>query len=896
MAAPCSTQTTCPYCGVGCGVLVQQQADGKINVQGDPAHPANLGRLCSKGSALADTLGPQDRLLYPEWHGQRISWELALDRIAGEFSRIRAEHGPEAIAFYASGQMLTEDYYVANKLLKGFVGSANIDTNSRLCMASTVVGQTRAFGADAMPTAYTDLELADLVVLTGSNLAWCHPVLFQRLKAAKVQRPDLSIVVIDPRRTETTVIADQHLALAPGSDVWLWNGLLSHLVQYGHIDFGFLEQHVDGWSEAIAAARSSAPNLSTVAQQCGISEEELLRFYRKFAASKKVVTGYSQGVNQSSAGSDKVNAILNAHLLTGRIGKPGAGPLSLTGQPNAMGGREVGGMASTLAAHMGFSAEDRDRLQRFWSAPNLVTAPGLKAVDLFDAIHAGRIKAVWIMATNPVVSLPDANRVKEALARCELVIASDFVRHTDTVELAQLRLPALAWGEKSGTVTNSERRISRQRAFLPPPGEAKADWWAICEVGKRLGYGEAFGFQSAHEIFLEHARLSEFENNGERVFRLGALAQLSAEGYDHLKPVQWPVGADGIGTERLFADGRFARAGGRAHMPALTPRAAADALSTAFPLALNTGRVRDQWHTMSRTARASKLNAHQSEPLLQVHPQDLARHGVRQGEFAVISSPYGDVLLRVQSDDSIRPGNVFAPIHWNDQFSAHARIDAVVSSARDPLSGQPEFKHTPVRVTPVAMRWYGFLLVREPLPTKPLCRYWTRIPSASCTRYELADDRELDVASLLRGLFGTTLPNAGLPNREWLQWGDSARGAWRAAWVEQGVLQACLLVAPQAASLPDRHWLQSLFNQTELSVADRKALLSGLPPHGTVATGAIVCACFAVGEQTLRQHIRAGYRTPAALTRICQAGGNCGSCLPALQRLIESEPQARVLA
>ena len=902
-------RTTCPYCGVGCGVVVQRSAEGRLSVQGDTEHPANFGRLCSKGSALIETLGPEDRLLYPEWRDperrdregrpQQVSWAFALDHIASQFARIRAEHGPDAIAFYASGQMLTEDYYVANKLMKGFIGSSNIDTNSRLCMASAVAGHVRAFGADAVPASYTDLEQADLVVLSGANLAWCHPVLFQRLKAAKAQRPTMQVIVIDPRRTETTVIADQHLAIAPGSDVWLWSGLLVHLLKYGELDLAFLEHHVEGWADSFTAAKAAAPNLTTVAQHCGVAEEELQRFYRKFAATARVVTAFSQGVNQSSAGTDKVNAILNVHLATGRIGKPGSGPFSITGQPNAMGGREVGGMASTLAAHLNFSAAHCEKLQRFWSAPNLVQGPGLKAVEIFEAIAEGRIKAVWIMATNPVVSLPNADRVRAALQRCELVIASDFVRHTDTVELAHLRLPALAWGEKSGTVTNSERRISRQRAFLPAPGEAKADWWAICEVGKRMGYPQAFAFQHPHEIFLEHARLSEFENSefenptfekqNERLFRLGALAQINAAEYESLQPVQWPVHADGSGSERLFADGRFATGNGRARMQALTPRAPSHALTAEFPLALNTGRVRDHWHTMTRTARAAKLNAHQSEPLLQIHPEDAARYALVNQQFAQVRSHWGEALLRVQHDDGIRRGSVFAPIHWSGPYAAQARIDAVVNPACDPQSGQPEFKHTPVSVQAVAMTWQGFLITRSSLAIPLRCRYWARVPANACTRYELADDSALDSRQLLQQLFGEQAPGS-----ECLEWVDPARAAFRAAWLDNGRLQACLFLAPTTA-LPDRQWLQQLFEQSVLSDADRKALLSGRPPRGTPQTGAIVCACFAVGEQTLRQHIRAGCNTPAALTRACQAGSNCGSCIPALQRLLAAETASRVL-
>jgi len=495
-------RTTCPYCGVGCGVLASAGADYTVSVRGDPQHPANYGRLCSKGAALGETVDLDGRLLHPEIHGQRVSWETALDHVAAGFCRIIAEHGPDAVAFYVSGQLLTEDYYVANKLMKGFIGSANIDTNSRLCMSSSVAGHKRAFGSDTVPGCYEDLEQAELLVLVGSNTAWCHPVLFQRIRAAKEQHPERKIIVIDPRRTATCDITDLHLPVKSGSDAVLFNGLLTYLFQNGRVDFNYLEAATEGYGQALQAARDSAPSIPVVAAACGLPEEDIARFYQLFARTERVVTVYSQGVNQSSSGTDKVNAIINCHLATGRIGRPGMGPFSVTGQPNAMGGREVGGLANQLAAHMDFDDPQQvDSVRRFWRAPNMATQPGLKAVDMFRAVDEGLIKAIWIMATNPVVSLPDADRVREALRKCELVVVSDCVATTDTTACAQVLLPAAAWGEKDGTVTNSERRISRQRTFLPPPGEAKPDWWMVCEVAKRLEYGEAFSFQSPAQIF-----------------------------------------------------------------------------------------------------------------------------------------------------------------------------------------------------------------------------------------------------------------------------------------------------------------------------------------------------------------------------------------------------------
>ncbi|MEA2867004.1 MAG: assimilatory nitrate reductase catalytic subunit, partial [Bradyrhizobium sp.] len=527
-----ATRTTCPYCGVGCGVLATADDSGGAAISGDPEHPANLGRLCSKGSALGETLGLEDRLLHPmircsKGTMERVAWTDALDHVAHRFKHIIARDGPGAVAFYLSGQLLTEDYYVANKLMKGFVGSANVDTNSRLCMSSSVAGHRRAFGADTVPGCYEDLDEADLLVLTGSNAAWCHPVLFQRMLANKQQR-GARIVVIDPRRTDTAEGADLFLGLKPGTDTALFSGLLVHLADNGALDPEYIERHTSGFEDALARARSIAGGIAATALATGLSELDVAAFFQMFGDTPRVVTLYSQGVNQSAQGTDKVNAIINCHLATGRIGKPGASPFSLTGQPNAMGGREVGGLANQLAAHMGFTPPDIDRVRRFWKAPRIATHEGLKAVQMFEAIARGEIKALWVMGTNPAVSLPDADVARAALRKLELFVVSENVRSNDTVKSgAHVLLPAQAWGEKSGTVTNSERRISRQRAFLTPPGETKPDWWIVGEVAKRLGFGAAFDYKSAADVFREHAGLSAFENGGSRDFDIGALKSLS---------------------------------------------------------------------------------------------------------------------------------------------------------------------------------------------------------------------------------------------------------------------------------------------------------------------------------------------------------------------------------
>ncbi|MGH6912229.1 MAG: molybdopterin oxidoreductase family protein, partial [Geminicoccales bacterium] len=670
-------RTTCPYCGVGCGILAGRGADGTVSVAGDPDHPANYGRLCSKGSALAETLSLEGRLRHPQIGGEAASWDEAIATVAGRFGETLSEHGPESVAFYVSGQLLTEDYYVANKLMKGYFGTANIDTNSRLCMASSVAGHRRAFGSDTVPGCYEDLDEADLAVLVGSNLAWCHPVLFERLLAAREAR-GTRIVVLDPRRTVTADAADLHLPLAPGSDVALFNGLLAYLDDNGASDAGFIRSHTSGVERALEHAREAT--LAGVARATDIPAAWIDEFYRLFGATTRTVTVYSQGVNQSSSGADKVNAIINCHLLTGRIGKPGAGPFSVTGQPNAMGGREVGGLANMLAAHTDIeNADHRARVQSFWRSPAIARRPGPKAVDLFHAVGAGRIKALWVIATNPADSLPEADAVRAALQDCPFLVVSDTTRHTDTTRHADILLPAAAWGEKDGTVTNSERRISRQRSFLEAPGEARPDWWIVCQVARRMGFS-GFDFASASEIFDEYCRLTAFLYDGARDLDLSGLVGLGADGYEALAPVRWPVrrAPKPKGPGRFFAAGGFFTKDRRARFVPVSQRMPASKVGSDYPLILNTGRIRDQWHTMTRTGKAARLLSHLAEPFIEIHPEDAARCGIAHTSIARVASAHGAVLLRVLVSERVRPGQVFAPIHWTDPFAARARVAALV--------------------------------------------------------------------------------------------------------------------------------------------------------------------------------------------------------------------------
>lgn len=876
-----SIATTCPYCGVGCGVRVTRETNGTVAVAGDPDHPSNFGRLCSKGSALGETLGLEDRLLHPEIDSKRVSWDAALTHVAEALRRVREQHGPDAVAFYVSGQLLTEDYYVANKLMKGFLGSANIDTNSRLCMASAVAGHQRAFGADAVPCSYEDLEQADLLVLVGSNAAWCHPVVFQRMQRAKETRTGLKVVTIDPRRTATSELSDLHLALAPGSDAVLFNGLLNYLRASNHLDLEFLEAHVEGYASALKAARETAPSVPAVARACGLADGDVERFFQLFAQTERVVTLFSQGINQSSSGTDRVNSIINCHLATGRIGKPGAGPFSITGQPNAMGGREVGGLATQLAAHMTFAPASVDRVKRFWEADKLPTAPGLKAVDMFSAVERGDIKVIWIMATNPAVSLPDADRFRAALKRCELVIVSDCVRHTDTTACAHVLLPAAAWGEKSGTVTNSERRISRQRAFVEAPGEARPDWWIVTQVAQRLGLAEQFSYRNAAEIFREHARLSGFENEGSRAFDISGLANLTDDEYDKLQPVQWPVRrTPNEGTARLYTDGRFFTPSGKGRMFAITPRTPVNATNAAYPLVLNTGRVRDQWHTMTRTARAPRLLAHIGEPYVEVHSRDATTSGVVADALARVSTMHGEMIARVQVSEDQRPGSLFVPIHWNDMLARRARVDALVNPVTDPISGQPEFKHTPARLQPYRPAWHGFLLSREPIKAD-VADYQVTIKGDGYFRYELAGEETGIVwRERVREWFGA--------GGEWLEFADTKGGRYRAARMDGERLALCVFIAP-THELPARAWLQALFAHERLDAKERLSLLSGRPPVGTVSEGPTVCACFGVGRDRIVSAIRKdGLVTPQAIGAKLRAGTNCGSCVPELRALITS--------
>jgi assimilatory nitrate reductase catalytic subunit len=889
-AAAQTVRTTCPYCGVGCGVLATPDGRGGAAIAGDAEHPANYGRLCSKGSALGETLSLENRLLHPRVDGVRVSWDAALGTVTEKLRAVAEEHGPDAIAFYLSGQLLTEDYYVANKLAKGFIGTPHVDTNSRLCMSSAVAAHRRAFGSDTVPGCYEDLDEADLIVLVGSNTAWCHPILFRRMADAKARR-GTKFVVIDPRRTQTAQESDLFLGIRPGSDVALFSGLLVHLSDNGFHDRAFVEAHTAGLDGALERARQIAPDVAAVAAATGAAETDIAAFYALFAGTRRVVTAFSQGVNQSAQGTDKGNSIINCHLITGRIGETGMGPFSLTGQPNAMGGREVGGLANMLAAHMHFAPEEVDRVRRYWGAPRIITGEGMKAVALFEAVARGKIKALWVMGTNPLVSMPRADAVREALKGLDLYVVSEAVADSDTAQglgKTTVLLPAQAWGEKDGTVTNSERRISRQRRFLTSPAEARPDWAVLSEIGRRLGHGRAFAFESAAAIFREHAGLSAYENNGTRDFDLGALTDISDAAYDVTLPVQWPIpkrsGPRGApqGKARLFGDGRFYTFDQRARFVAVQAPGLALAVSEAFPFVLNTGRVRDHWHTMTRTGKSQRLSAHRAVPFVEIHPDDAAAQGLTEGAIARLTTAHGEAELEVMVTDTVAPGTLFMPMHWGSAFASKARVGALVRGVTDPVSGQPELKATPAAIAPVAYRARGFLLSRGQVAL-PDGWWWARAAITGGWGAQFATDASSRaVALFVRGL----IQSEALSGLELAEYADHARDRYRCA-VYAGTRLAAALAYGPAEARPDWEAAKALFAAEEPEAAERRALLSGRA--ATASAGPVVCACHGVGADVIAATIAGGAGSVETVGAACKAGTNCGSCIPEIRRMLAGQ-------
>ncbi|WP_068084581.1 nitrate reductase [Polycladidibacter stylochi] len=885
-------KTTCPYCGVGCGVLASVQADGTVEIKGDPEHPANYGRLCSKGSALAQTLGTEERLLTPRIYGRKADWNDALDLVARNFSEAIASYGPDSVAFYVSGQLLTEDYYVANKLMKGFIGSANIDTNSRLCMASAVAAHKRAFGADHVPCTYEDLEEADLIVLVGSNLAWCHPVLMRRIEAVR-KRKDQKLVVIDPRRTASADLADVHLPILPDSDTALFCGLLNYLVANGQCDADFIKGHTEGFEAARAAAKHW--DKGAVRKATGLSQPQLDAFYALFAAHEKTVSVFSMGINQSSRGTEKAGTIINCHLATGRIGRPGAGPFSMTGQPNAMGGREVGGLANMLAAHMDLENKAHRKLVKtFWDAPKLPQKQGLKAVELFEAVRKGKIKALWIMHTNPVVSMPAAAKVEAALQACPFVVVSDITANTDTARSAHVLLPASAWGEKEGTVTNSERRISRQRSFMSTPGKAMPDFWQLAQVGQRMGFAHAFDYSSPAQIFREHAALSGLQNTlkdgNERDFDISFFEEVSGGNYNELEPFQWPARKQlsDNSNKRSFADGWFYHADGKARFICAAPpedygEPRQKQRQKLFHL--NTGRLRDQWHTMTRSGLSERLCGHLPEPFVALSPADFDGLGLQAGDVVTLSNALGVVRLRALKSDAQKSGEVFVPLHWSDQFASNARIDKLVQPNTCPISGQPSFKHSQVQLKRYEGAVYGFAVSRH-RPRVQTVDYAAAVPCTGGWRLEFAHHRHLEKQEVLHLLGLDKLVAAQLESFSY----TSTQGGERFGLSNSQALQALVYSDAQPIAV-QRDYIAEHLTQLLPRGLDRHQLLAGQPAGDQPIKGPIVCSCEGVGRYQLEAAIKDGANSLEALSTCTGAGSNCGSCRTELGRLLDDQHQ-----
>jgi ferredoxin-nitrate reductase len=695
------TRTLCPYCGVGCGLLARTDGGRLREVDGDPLYPVNRGRTCRKPLELPAAVHAPDRALAPLVRDRRdirftdTSWDDAIGTVADRLRSIIDAHGPEAIAFYISGQLLTEDYYTVNKLAKGFLGTNNVDSNSRLCMSSAVAGYTGAFGSDGPPPSYRDVELADCIMLVGSNAAACHPIVWQRIAARR--REGAFVICADPRPTPTARGSDLHLQVRPGTDLALLNAMLHVVVRDRLTDERFLAARTSGFEEAAAVAAEWTPGRA--GEVCGVPAEQIEAAARRFATAATSVALWSMGANQSAVGTLKNRALINLCLATGQIGRPGAGPLSLTGQPNAMGGRETGGLAHLLPGYRRVQdAAHRAEMERHWGCPPIAEQPGLPAVELFDALAAGRVKAVWIVATNPLVSLPDARRARAALERAELVVVQDAHHPTETSSLAHVLLPAAAWPEKTGTMTNSERRVGLVRRALPPPGEALPDWRIFQRAAHAFGFGPAFAWSDEAEVFDEFAACT-----AGRPCDLSGIshARLEREG-----SLQWPCPAAAAephaGTERLYGEGaRFHTGDGRARF-APTPHAGpAEQPDATRPLTLTTGRLAEHWHTLSRTGKSARLRGAAAEPLLELSGGDAARAGLRDGERAVVRSARGEVELAVQVVDGMPDGVAFAPMHWGALHAAPGAgaVNELTLPACDPVSRQPELKASAVAVT-----------------------------------------------------------------------------------------------------------------------------------------------------------------------------------------------------
>ncbi|MEW6707881.1 MAG: molybdopterin-dependent oxidoreductase [Pseudomonadota bacterium] len=923
------TRSTCPYCGVGCGVIIESDGTQITGVRGDPEHPANFGRLCTKGSTLhltaARPITLQTRLLQPMRRARRgeaaqaVGWDDALGLAADRFAGIVQRHGPDAVGFYISGQLLTEDYYVFNKLAKGLVGTNNIDTNSRLCMSSAVAGYKATLGADAPPACYDDVRHAQTLFIVGANTAWAHPILFRRIEDARRANPGMRIVVADPRRTETAEMADLYLPLLPGSDVALFHGMLHLMLWEGWTDNAYIAAHTEGFEALKKRVREFTP--AETARLTGLGEDQIQQATRAFAgladgggARKPTLSLYCQGLNQSASGTAKNAALINLHLATGQIGKPGAGPFSLTGQPNAMGGREVGGLANLLSAHRDLAdAQHRAEVARLWGVPEVPAQPGKTAVEMFEAAADGQVKALWIACTNPAQSMPDQATVRRALERAEFVVLQEAFATTATAPYADLLLPATTWGEKDGTVTNSERRISRVRPAVAAPGQARHDWAIATDFARRLearlrpGQATLFPYDTPESVWNEHR-----ESTRGRDLDITGLsyAMLDAQG-----PQQWPLKqGEAAGRARLYEDGRFPTPDGKARffdtpfVPLAEPR------DVRYPFSLNTGRLRDQWHGMSRTGTLGRLFGHVPEPAIELHPRDLQRLGLAEGDLAHVTSRRGSLVLPVAASESVAPTQAFIAMHWGEEFVSGissqgerlAGVNALTIAAFCPRSKQPELKHCAVKVLKAELPWRlvgaAWLPADKVLAAREQLRaLMPRFAFAACVpfghrrggvlfRAAAYEAPPAEWITQIEGLLGLGADTQAKP----LRYEDRRRGQRRTMrLVAHGTdsrLEAFVLAGDASAE----SWIKTLL-QDELPAQayGRLLLLPGSrPPAALKPAGRQVCSCFNVSEPQIREQLVQCRGTEdqrlGELQQALKCGTHCGSCLPELKRLVRN--------
>ena len=906
------TKATCCYCGVGCGVIIESDGQQVLGVKGDPDHPANYGRLCTKGSTLHLSASPvlqqQARAIYPEMRTtrdavrERATWDASLDFMAKKFADTIATYGPDSVGFYISGQLLTEDYYVFNKLAKGLVGTNNVDTNSRLCMSSAVAGYKQTLGADAPPACYEDIALADVVFIVGSNTAYAHPILYRRLEAARQANPNMKVIVADPRKTDTAREADLFLPILPGTDVALFNGMLHICLWEDLVDTAYIEAHTEGFADLKQTVRDYTP--AYVAEICGIREQDLVAAARLFGKSKASLSLYCQGLNQSSSGTAKNAALINLHLATAQIGKPGAGPFSLTGQPNAMGGREVGGMANLLSAHRDLAnPEHRAEIARLWGVDDVPAKPGKTAVEMFEAVRAGEIKILWIACTNPAQSMPDQKLIREALRKAELVIVQDAYKNIVSADYADILLPATTWSEKEGTVTNSERRITRLQAALEKPGETLHDWEIVIRFARKLetllGLERTlFPFESTEAIWNEHRESTRGRDLD--------ITGLSYQILEQQGPQQWPYpqGAAG-GKKRLYEDGVFPTASGRARFVNTVYQPVAEPVDARYPFRLTTGRLRDQWHGMSRTGTVAQLFAHQSEPAVVMAAQDMERRFIKQGDLVHVTSRRGSQILPAVAGDDMRPGQAFIGMHWGEEYVSGRGhdgdgtygVNALTLPAIDPYSKQPELKHAATKILRAELPWrflvFGWIDKSQVLALQAALRpYMRRFAYGACTLFgrdqvgvlfRAADDYAAEPQLLAEIEEKFQLVGAGI-----LRYDDRKRGNTRRILVKDGKLAAVALAGDTSAE----HWLKDYLEGGQAVAALGRLLLmpSSQAPQGFKSRGKIVCNCFNISESEICDTL-AGLPGDAdarlaGLQGKLKCGTNCGSCVPELKKII----------